>query len=124
MIVLLHRSTFRAVLNVALSSPKGYQMSLRLPWVNSLSPHVEPGYRRMVGAVLLVTVHAKRVMPVSTGRQIVSLPIVTNHGHIYREAKGGEGRGGYITPAAWGDPHRFRAGDKIRGGPQVGKVAT
>ena len=42
-------------------------MSLRLPWVSSLSPHVEPGHRRMVGAVLLVTVHAKRVMPVSTG---------------------------------------------------------
>ena len=62
------------------------------------------------------------------------------------------GEFGYITPAAWGiptaseqgaeskvahlwarwlhnpcrlgDPHRFRAGDKIRGGPQVGKVAT
>ena len=91
MIVLLHCSTFRAVLDVALSLPKGYQMSLRLPWVSSLSPHVEPGYRRMVGAVLLVTVHAKRVIPVSIGRQIVSLPLVTNHRHIYREAKGGEG---------------------------------
>ena len=62
------------------------------------------------------------------------------------------GQAGYITPAAWwiptaseqgaesevapkwarwlhnpcrlGDPHRFRAGDKIRGGPQVGKLAT
>ena len=61
-------------------------------------------------------------------------------------------QGGYITPAAWGiptasgrgaesevahkwarwlhnpcrlgDPHRFRAGGRIRGGPQVGKVAT
>ena len=61
-------------------------------------------------------------------------------------------RGGYITPAAWGvptaseggagsegahkwarwlnnlcrlrGPHRFRAGGKIRGGPNVGKVAT
>ena len=40
-------------------------MSLRLPWLTSLFPHVEPGYRRMIGAVLLVTVHAKRVMPVS-----------------------------------------------------------
>ena len=30
---------------------------------------------------------------------------------------------GYITPAAWG-PRCFRAGGKIRGGPQVGKVAT
>ena len=66
-------------------------MSLRLPWVGSLSPLVEPGYRRMVGAVLLVTVHAKRVMPVSIGPQIVSLPLVTNHRHTYREAKGGEG---------------------------------
>ena len=58
------------------------------------------------------------------------------------------GQGGYITPAAsgiataskrgtksevarWlrhpcrlGDPQRFKAGDKIRSGPQVGKVAT
>ena len=34
------------------------------------------------------------------------------------------GQGGYITHAASGDPHRFRAGGKIRSGPQVGKVAT
>ena len=62
------------------------------------------------------------------------------------------GHGGYITPAAWGypiplergaksevahkwarwlhnpcrlgGPHRFTAGDSIRGGPQLGKVAT
>ena len=62
------------------------------------------------------------------------------------------GQGGYMTPAAWGvpsasergiksevahkwarwlhnpcrlgDPLRFKAGYKIRGGPQVGKVAT
>ena len=62
------------------------------------------------------------------------------------------GQGGYVTPAAWGiptasqrgaqsevahlwagwlrnpcrvgDPHRFRAGGKIRIGPLVGKVAT
>ena len=62
------------------------------------------------------------------------------------------GQGGYITPAAWGfpttsergaeseaahkwgrwlhkpcrlgGPHRFRAGGRMRGGPQVGKVAT
>ena len=31
------------------------------------------------------------------------------------------GQNGYLTP---GDPHRFRAGGKIRSGPQVGKVAT
>ena len=62
------------------------------------------------------------------------------------------GQGGYVTPAAWGvptasergaksevahkwarwlhnpcrlgGPHRFRAGARIRSGPQVGKVAT
>ena len=34
------------------------------------------------------------------------------------------GQGGYITPATSGGPHRFRAGDRIRSGPQVGKVAT
>ena len=62
------------------------------------------------------------------------------------------GQGGYITPATWGVPtvsqrgaksevahkwarwlynpcrlgslHRFRAGGRIRSGPQVGKVAT
>ena len=62
------------------------------------------------------------------------------------------GQGGYITPAAWGvptaseqgaesemphkwaswlhnpcrlgGPHRFRAGGRIRSGPQMGKVAT
>ena len=62
------------------------------------------------------------------------------------------GQGGYMTPAAWGvptaskrraeakvahkwarwlhnpcrpgGPHRFRAGGRIRGGPQLGKVAT
>ena len=62
------------------------------------------------------------------------------------------GQGGYITPAAWGvptasergaqsqvahkwarwlhnprclgGPHRFKAGDKIRSGPQVDKVGT
>ena len=62
------------------------------------------------------------------------------------------GQGGYKTPAAWGvptasqqraesevahkwarwlhnpcrpgGPHRFRAGGRIKGGPQVGKVAT
>ena len=142
MIVLPHCSTFRAVLNVALGSPKGYQMSLRLPWVSSLSPHVEPGYRRMVGAVLLVTVHAKRVMPVSTGRQIVSLPLVTNHRHIYREAKRGEGpqasessshssRAGTLGASTWvrwlhnpcrlGDPHRFRAGGQNQRWPTSGQ---
>ena len=97
-------------------------MSLRLPWVSSLSPHVEPGYRRMVGAVLLITVPPNQKWPTS-------------------------GQGGYITPAAWGvptasewrvesevarkwarwlhnpcrlgGPHRFRAGGRIRSGPQV-----
>ena len=34
------------------------------------------------------------------------------------------GQSGYLTPAVSGDPHRFRAGGKMRGGPQVGKVAT
>ena len=34
------------------------------------------------------------------------------------------GAGGYITPASLGCPHGFRAGDKIRGGPQVGWVAS
>ena len=52
---------------------------------------MDPGDPRMVGAVLLVTVHAKRVMRASTGPQIVSL--VINHRHIYIE-KGREGRGG------------------------------
>ena len=41
------------------------------------------------------------------------------------------GLGGYITPAAWGypplqsagGPNRFLAGEKIRNGPQVGRVA-
>ena len=66
-------------------------MSLRLAWVSSLSLSVEPGYARMVGAVLVVTVHAKQVMRASTGPQIVSLPLVPNHKHVYREGKGGEG---------------------------------
>ena len=42
------------------------------------------------------------------------------------------GPGGYITPTAGGvptasergGPHRFRAGGRIRSGPQVGPVAT
>ena len=34
------------------------------------------------------------------------------------------GPGGYITLAVWGDPRCCRAGDKIRSGPQVGRVAT
>ena len=34
------------------------------------------------------------------------------------------GEGGYITPAAWGVPTASQRGDKIRIGPQVGKVAT
>ena len=34
------------------------------------------------------------------------------------------GQGGYITLVAWGGALRFRAGGKIRSGPQVGKVAT
>ena len=34
------------------------------------------------------------------------------------------GQGGYITLAASGDSHCFRAGGKITSGPQVGKVAT
>ena len=34
------------------------------------------------------------------------------------------GQSGYLTPAVSGDPHRFRAGGKVRSGPQVGKVAT
>ena len=28
------------------------------------------------------------------------------------------------NPCRLGGPHRFRAGDRIRGGPQVGRVAT
>ena len=34
------------------------------------------------------------------------------------------GQSGYLTPAVSGDPHRFRAGGKVRSGPQVGNVAT
>ena len=34
------------------------------------------------------------------------------------------GQGGYITPAAWGVPTASKRGDRIRIGPQVGKVAT
>ena len=34
------------------------------------------------------------------------------------------GQSGYVTPCRLGDPHRFRAGGKIRSGPLVGKVAT
>ena len=34
------------------------------------------------------------------------------------------GQAGYITPAAWGVPTASKRGDRIRGGPQVGKVAT
>ena len=34
------------------------------------------------------------------------------------------GQSGCLTPAVSGDPHRFRAGGKVRSGPQVGKVAT
>ena len=37
--VLQHRSTSKLVLNVALSSPRGYQMSLRLVWVICHTPH-------------------------------------------------------------------------------------
>ena len=33
-------------------------------------------------------------------------------------------KSGYLTPCRIGDPHRRRAGGKIRSGPQVGKVAT
>ena len=31
---------------------------------------------------------------------------------------------GYLNPCRLGDPHRFRAGGKIRSGPQVGKMAS
>ena len=34
------------------------------------------------------------------------------------------GQSGYLTPAVSEDPHHFRAGGKVRSGPQVGKVAT
>ena len=34
------------------------------------------------------------------------------------------GQGGYITPAALGVPTASEGGGRIRGGPQVGKVAT
>ena len=34
------------------------------------------------------------------------------------------GQGGYITPAAKGVPTASERGGRIRGGPQVGKVAT
>ena len=34
------------------------------------------------------------------------------------------GQGGYITRAAWGVPAASERGDRIRSGPQVGKVAT
>ena len=34
------------------------------------------------------------------------------------------GHGGYITLPPWGVPHRFKAWGRIRGGPQVGRVAT
>ena len=34
------------------------------------------------------------------------------------------GQIGYLTPCRIGEPHRFKAGGKIRSGPQVGEVAT
>ena len=49
-------------------------------------------------------------LPVQSGGQNQKLPT--------------SGQGGYITPAAGGGAHRFRAGGTIRGGPQVGNVAT
>ena len=77
-------------------------------------------------------------------------PGLQSGGHNHRWPTSGQG--GYITPAAWGvptasergagsevahkwarwlhdpcrvgGPHRFKAGGRITGGPQVGKVAT
>ena len=49
-------------------------------------------------------------------------PPLHNSGQIQRWPTSGQC--GYITPAARGVPHRFTAGGRIRGGPQVGKVAT
>ena len=34
------------------------------------------------------------------------------------------GQGGYITPYRLGGRHRFRSEGRIKGGPQVGEVAT
>ena len=34
------------------------------------------------------------------------------------------GQNGYLTPSVSGDPHRFRAGGKVKSGPQVDKVAA
>ena len=51
--------------------------------------------------------------------------------HRFRAGGGGRNQrwptseqGGYITRAAWGVPAASRRGGRIRGGPQVGKVAT
>ena len=49
-------------------------------------------------------------------------PPLQSGGHNQRRPTSGQG--GYITPCRLGGPHRFRAGGTIRGGPQVGKVAT
>ena len=67
----------------------GYRMSRGLPWVCSLSlslSPVEPGYPRMV---LFLAVHTKR------GPQIVSLPLVTNHRHIWSFDREGGGGGSF-----------------------------
>ena len=61
--------------------------------------------------------------------KMATLPLPLGGPHRFRA--GGQnqnwptsGQGGYITPAAWGVPTASDRGDRIRSGPQVGKVAT
>ena len=61
--------------------------------------------------------------------KMATLPLPLGGPHRFRA--GGQnqnwptsGQGGYITPAVWGVPTASDRGDRIRSGPQVGKVAT
>ena len=61
--------------------------------------------------------------------KVATSPLPPGGPHSFRAGKQNQkwptsGQGGYITPAVWGVPTASERGDRIRIGPQVGKVAT
>ena len=94
----------------------------------------------LVGKVAMSPLPFRGSPPLQSGRQNQKWPTSGQSGYVTPVVSGipsaskrGGGGGSEVAhlwakwlchPCRLGDPHRFRAGGKIRSGPQVGKVAT
>ena len=144
-IVLLHCSSFRVVLNVALSSPKGLSFPLSQTTDIYVEKRREPQtYREREREREAKGGEGPQASESSFHSSRALLPVLLGRARLFgraacalvtRQAAGPsdmDSDGNQKWPTKWanwlphpcriGEPHRCRAGDKIRSGPQSGQI--